>query len=198
MAGSDTTIDVCKAMKREVVASDIRGWRKDITIADAEDVEIKGQVDFVFMHVPYLDMYKYTENANDLSQMSLSQFEKKLDKIIEHVAEHLKADRFLAILVGDIRKSGLIDLSARVSIIGEKHLRLWDKAIVETPNVGSHASAVHDNMGLILNRAERFNFLIQSCDTLLIFRKRETLDQAQRESVEAIIWRLLREGGHVG
>lgn len=44
---------------------------------------------------------------------------------------------------------------------GETH-RL---AIVETTNPGAHASAGHDN------RARRGNYLLRTCDTLLLLRR---------------------------
>jgi hypothetical protein len=123
------------------------------------------------MHIPYLDMYEYTDHPADLSKMQLSDFEEKLEKILAHIAESLKPSKFLAILVGDIRKSGLVDLTASVSLIGQRHLKLWDKAIIETTNIGAHGSAAHGNIGLLMNRARRLNFLIPIHDTLLIFRK---------------------------
>jgi hypothetical protein len=48
-----------------------------------------------------------------------------------------------------------------VKMDGETH-RL---AIVETTNPGAHASAGHDN------RARRGNYLLRTCDTLLLLRR---------------------------
>jgi hypothetical protein len=172
MAGSGTTIDICKALKRKVIATDIKAWREDISVADAEALPLDRAIDFVFIHVPYLDMYQYTEEANDLSRMSLEEFEAKIDRILKQIVPSLNPERFLAILVGDIRKSGLIDLSSRVSLIGARHLDLWDKAIIETRNIGAHAVSAHGNIGLTMDRARRLNFLVQAHDTLLIFRRR--------------------------
>lgn len=171
MAGSGTTVDVCKALGREVIASDIKPWRRDIVAADAETVTLDRPLDFVFMHIPYLNMCEYTHEPGDLSRMNLADFEMKLDRIIAHVTEGLKPGRFLAILVGDVRKQGLIDLTAVVSMVAQRHLKLWDKVIVETTNPGAHASAADHNIGLLLNRARRGNYLLQTCDTLLVFRR---------------------------
>jgi hypothetical protein len=171
MAGSGTTVDVCRALGRNVIASDIKAWRRDILAADAETVKLDRPLDLVFIHVPYLGMYQYTDEPDDLSRMNLAQFGEKFDRIIAHVTEPLKPGKFLAILVGDVRKQGLIDLAAVVSMVAQRHLKLWDKAIVETTNPGAHASAGHDNMGLLLDRARRGNFLLRTCDTLLVFRK---------------------------
>lgn len=171
MAGHGTTVDVCRFLGRRIIASDIKSWREDIVPADAETVKLDGPVDFVFMHVPYLGTYRYTDEPADLSGMGLAQFEEKLDRIIAHVTEALKPKKFLAILVGDVRDSGLVDLSGRVSAIGQRHLNLWDKVIVETTNPGAHASAAHGGMGILLERARRGNYLLRTCDTLLVFRK---------------------------
>jgi len=171
MAGSGTTVDVCQALGRRVIASDIKGWRPDISAVDAENVTLNEPSDFVFMHIPYLGIYEYTNEPDDLSRMKLTDFEMKLDRIIAHVTEALKPGRFLAILVGDVRKQGLIDLTAVVSMVAQRHLKLWDKAIVETTNPGAHASAGQDNMGLLLDRARRGNYLLRTCDTLLVFRR---------------------------
>jgi len=171
MAGSGTTVDVCQVLGRRIIASDIKRWRPDISAVDAENVTVNEPADLVFMHIPYLDIYEYTTDPGDLSHMKLTDFEEKLDRIIAHVSEFLKPGGFLAILVGDVRKSGLIDLTAHVSMVGQRHLKLWDKAVIVTSNPGAHASAGHDNMGLLLDRARRGNYLLRTCDTLLVFRR---------------------------
>jgi len=171
MAGSGTTIDICKAMGRRIVASDIKAWREDFqAVTDAENIEICEQVDFIFAHLPYLDVYKYSDQACDLSNLNLNAFVDKLDRIFARFRELLKPDRFAAVLIGDVRKSGLIDLSGIVSQVGSKHLQLWDKAVIAVANPASHSGA-HGNIGLLMERAKRFNFMVQTFDTLLVFRK---------------------------
>jgi len=174
MVGSGTTIDVCKAMGRRVIASDIKAWREDFNqVTDAEKIETNEPVDFIFAHIPYLGMYRYTGLPSDLSSLNLKAFVDKLDRIFARFRDLLKPKRFLAVLVGDVRKSGLVDLSGIVSQVGSRHLKLWDKAVILIANPASHASAFHGNISLLMDRARRFNFMVQAFDTLLVFRKNE-------------------------
>ena len=62
MAGSGTTIDVCKTFSRKIKAFDLNPTRKDIIENDSRNVPLRaGVVDLVFLHPPYLDMVKYSK-----------------------------------------------------------------------------------------------------------------------------------------
>ncbi|MHC4781085.1 MAG: class I SAM-dependent methyltransferase, partial [Planctomycetota bacterium] len=66
-AGSGTTLEVGKRLKRQVIASDIYPQHDGIVKADAEKLELNGVVDLVILHPPYWDIVQYTYFEQDLS-----------------------------------------------------------------------------------------------------------------------------------
>lgn len=70
-------------------------------------------VQFVLMHPPYMDIVKFTENKNDLSNIGeTDQFLDKFRTVCENSLQYLDKDRYFAIVIGDIYKnSEVIPLS---------------------------------------------------------------------------------------
>jgi len=170
MAGSGTTIDICNALNRRVIASDLKAWREDVLACDAEKLELKEPVDFIFIHLPYWNLHHYTPYETDLSRLPHAEFLAKINRIASHLAPHLEEGKFLAILIGDIRRQGLIDLTGQVTnaIQKTKSLKLWDKIIVVT-KPGTHSA--YQKSQIPYERARRFGYFLPIYDTLLVFRK---------------------------
>jgi len=64
------------------------------------------RVQFVLMHPPYMDIVKFTEDKNDLSQIdNINAFVKKFKIICENSLKHLEKDRYFAIVIGDVYKN---------------------------------------------------------------------------------------------
>jgi hypothetical protein len=64
-------------------------------------------VQFVLMHPPYLDIVKFTDNPNDLSQIAnLKEFVGKFKVVCENSLKYLDKNRYFAIVVGDVYKNG--------------------------------------------------------------------------------------------
>jgi hypothetical protein len=59
--------------------------------------------DFVMSGPPYFDMEKYSDDVNDLSNMTWEEFKTTYDKIIKQCVAHLKDNRFAAFMVQDVR-----------------------------------------------------------------------------------------------
>jgi DNA modification methylase len=171
MAGSGTTIDVCNKLKRRCLAFDIKPIREDIKFADAEKIPVERcSVDFVFAHWPYWNMVKYSDRKDDLSNMSLSQFYEKSERIIKKIYEILKPNKYFALLIGDRRKQQqLLDLSAKLSEIGSKYFLLFDKIIWIAKDQRSLKKI--SSFNLTRWRAKTHGYHIQTFDVLLIFKK---------------------------
>lgn len=73
--------------------------------------------DFVIACPPYLDLEKYSDNPNDLSNMDHEQFEIHYSRIIQEVCRVLKPGAFAAFVTGPVRnKAGWYsDLAAMTS-----------------------------------------------------------------------------------
>ena len=68
---------------------------------------------FALLHPPYMDIVKFTENENDLSNIDdLDIFLDKFKIICENTLRHLDKNRYFAIVIGDVYKnSEVIPLS---------------------------------------------------------------------------------------
>jgi hypothetical protein len=63
-------------------------------------------VQFVLMHPPYMDIVKFTQDEDDLSQIGdINEFIKKFKTICENTLKHLEKGRYFAIVIGDVYKN---------------------------------------------------------------------------------------------
>jgi DNA modification methylase len=71
MAGSGTTIDVCKEEGRKCIAYDISPTRPDITQNDARTIPLKdNSVDMIFIDSPYGDNIDYNDHPGNIGKIS--------------------------------------------------------------------------------------------------------------------------------
>jgi DNA modification methylase len=81
MAGSGTTIDVCKEEGRRVIAFDIVPTRPDIIQADARNLPLEdNSVDMIFVDSPYGDNIKYNDHPLNIGHIPASD-EKFFDEL---------------------------------------------------------------------------------------------------------------------
>ncbi|MFX0211963.1 MAG: hypothetical protein ACFFDT_38665 [Candidatus Hodarchaeota archaeon] len=173
MAGSGTTRDVCLELDIPIRAFDIYPEYKGIERGDARKLNLQNEIaDLIFIHFPYWNMVRYNEvfktesNLADISLMNYKDFLDSSEQIFEEMYRLLKPDRFLTILIGDMRKSReIIDLSADFSFLGRSNgFKLFDKVI-------KIVAAQRSRTPLSKWRAQKYNFHQLTCDTLLVFRK---------------------------
>ena len=110
MAGSGTTIDVCKEEKRKVVAFDIVSAREDIIQADARNLPLNdNSVDMIFIDSPYGDNIKYNDHPLNIGNIPATSeiFFDELEKVMKECLRILKDGRVLAWLIGDQWAKGL-------------------------------------------------------------------------------------------
>ncbi|MFH1473468.1 MAG: DNA methyltransferase [Candidatus Aenigmatarchaeota archaeon] len=121
MAGSGTTIDVCKVLKRKCIAYDINPQRKDIIKNNSVNIPLKNEkVGMVFLHPPYWRMVKYSKDKNDLSRQSLKDFFESVKSILLESKRVLKKNKYICILTGDmIYRGKFIPLSRKIANIAE-------------------------------------------------------------------------------
>lgn len=90
------------------------------------DQLIQQQVDLVFSCPPYFDLEIYSEDEQDLSNLSWDDFKSQYVEIIEKSCEKLREDRFACFVVGDVRDSqgvyrNFIDLTKKAFIDAGLH-----------------------------------------------------------------------------
>lgn len=108
MAGSYTTRDVCAEFRIESVCFDLReGF-------DALEMNFFEEFDLVFLHPPYWNMIKYSNDPRDLSNATTYEdFLSKLHLLLSLSTKALRIGGHLALLVGDLRKRGIYTCIAR-------------------------------------------------------------------------------------
>lgn len=121
MAGSGTTIDVCKVLDRKFIAYDLNPIRADIIKNDSRELPLPNEsVDFVFFHPPYWNMVKYSNLNEDLSKQSLNKFFESIESVLNESKRVLRQNKYLAILVGDVIENGkFIPLTRKIANIAE-------------------------------------------------------------------------------
>jgi len=76
-------------------------------------------------------------------------------------------------MIGNIREGGIVDLEAKLSIMGCRHFTLWDKVVKKIRTWKQNSRG--QRMGLAIARARQHNYTVTNHDTLLVFRKEGAL-----------------------
>ncbi len=133
--GSGTTLFECEKLNRKYIGFDINPSMLEYVNSNMTDESYKSnyyvnycnsldskqvdeniekanqqfntkKVQFVLMHPPYMDIVKFTDNENDLSQIdNINDFVKQFKIICENSLKHLEKNRYFAIVIGDVYKN---------------------------------------------------------------------------------------------
>jgi len=128
-------------------------------------------VDFIIMHPPYLDIIKFTDNVNDLSQISdLNSFIGKFLDVCNNTIKYLKKDKYFAVVIGDVYKNReVIPLSfyAMNSIKRKFNVKL--KGII-IKNIEGNRGKIGKG-GIWKYRALRSDYYIFKHEYIFVFKK---------------------------
>ena len=122
--GSGTTMIESLLLNRKTIGIDINDKALNITNSRIKDIGgkyklIKGDatkltlqdksVDFICTHPPYMDIIKYSNGINgDISLLNGEEFYNSIKLVAKESFRVLKEKGYCAILIGDVRKNGLI------------------------------------------------------------------------------------------
>lgn len=168
MAGSGTTIDVCREEGRRCMAYDISPTRPDIVQNDARRIPLEDEsVDMVFIDSPYGDNIDYNDQPGNIGRISAEadEFYGALDRVMAEVYRVLKPGKTLGWLIGDqwVKKK-FTPVGFRVYEQLCRHFETVDVICVARRSQTS-------NTGIWHNRALRFNFYLRGFKYLFIMRK---------------------------
>lgn len=168
MAGSGTTIDVCREEGRRCMAYDILPTRPDIVQNDARRIPLEDEsVDMVFIDSPYGDNIDYNDQPGNIGRISAeaNEFYEALDRVMAEVYRVLKPGKTLGWLIGDqwVKKK-FTPVGFRVYEQLCRHFETVDVICVARRSQTS-------NTGIWHNRALRFNFYLRGFKYLFIMRK---------------------------
>ena len=108
---------VAKTMERNYVGIDIREEQLEENRKQANKLQLdityktpyeedNGEYDFIFTCPPYFNLEKYSNKVDDLSNMKEDRFFEEYERILINSVSKLKPNRFMAIVVGDVRRRG--------------------------------------------------------------------------------------------
>lgn len=167
--GSGTTLYECELLNRDFIGFDINQEIIDFVNGRMEDTKNiyfsifncdvtdtngvnncvekhfenskKKKIDFLISHPPYLDIIKFTELKNDLSQISdIHLFLDKFVLAMKNCVEHLKSKKHFAVVIGDIYRDGeVIPLGFYLMYAIKKNIKCKLKGIVVKDMVGNRA-----------------------------------------------------------
>jgi len=168
MAGSGTTIDVCKEERRRVIAFDIVPTREDIIQADARKLPIEDSiVDLVFIDSPYGDNIRYNEHPDNIGHISATdeKFYDELEKVMIECHRVMKTGAVLGWLIGDQwAKKVFVPVGFKIYERLTKHFEPIDVICVVRRNQTS-------NTPFWQSKALQHNFYLRGFKYLFIARK---------------------------
>ena len=104
--GSGTTKKVADLLHRECIINDLNPVHNYIKRGDSRKFNPKKNVQLIFMHPPYWDIVKYSEQENDGSnQDTLKNYLNWFEDVVDNVIQYLDKNRFLILVCGNIYKN---------------------------------------------------------------------------------------------
>jgi DNA modification methylase len=168
MAGSGTTIDVCKEEERKVIGYDIAPKHPEVIQNDARNIPLPDEsVDMVFIDSPYGDNVKYSDDPENIGNISAEDdlFYDELDKVAMEIYRILKPGKVMGWLIGDQWvKKNFTPVGFKIYQRLTKYFDTVDIACVARRGQSS-------NTGIWAYRAKKFNFFLRGFKYLFIMRK---------------------------
>lgn len=190
MAGSGTTIDVCKEEGRQVIGYDIAPAHPEVIQNDARNIPLDDNtVDLVFIDSPYSDNVKYSDHPDCIGKISCEDelFFEELEKVAKEACRILKPGKVLGWLIGDqwVKK--------KFTPVGFKLYHRLSKYFDTVDVVCVVRRGQTSNTGLWYNRARRFNFYLRGFKYLFIMRKPDS-NSVGKEEARSVKWASYERG----
>ena len=198
-AGSGTTLYECEKLDRNYIGFDINSemisyinqkmentqninfFISDCDVTDAEKMDViinqnykwceTNTVDFLIAHPPYMDIVKFTDKKEDLSNISnLDVFIEKLLLSMKNGLQYLKKSKYFAIVVGDIyKKSEVLPLGFYVMDAIKKNFKVKMKGIIVKNIEGNRGKLGSQNIWKY--RALKSDYYLFKHEYIFVFKK---------------------------
>lgn len=196
--GSGTTLIECETLERKGIGFDINNKILEIVkskIENNNDLIVencdvtnenevnnkmktslsklnKDKVDFIIMHPPYMDIIKFTDHENDLSQHdNIKEFIKTFINVCKNILEYLDNNRYFAIIIGDLyKKSEVLPLSFYVMDAIKRNFNVTLKGIV-IKNIEGNRGKI-GKQAIWKYRALNSDYFIFKHEYIIVFKKK--------------------------
>lgn len=155
-------IDDCDVTSKEKFDNKIQDYLKKFNSKN---------VHFVILHPPYMDIIKFTDKKEDLSQISdVPIFINTFKKAVDHSIQYLQKSRYFAIVVGDVYKnSEIIPLAFYVLDSIKSNFKVKLKGII-VKNIEGNRGKIGKN-SIWRYRALKSDYYIFKHEYILVFKK---------------------------
>ena len=139
----------------------------EIMLGDARNLSLPDDsVDLICTHPPYADIIQYSEGIEgDLSQLEMKDFLPEIHKSANEAFRVLKKGKYCAVLMGDIRKNGMVQPLAfeTMTMFRLAGFKLKEIIIKEQHNCQA--------TGYWKTNSIKYNFLLLAHEYLFVFKK---------------------------
>ena len=138
-----------------------------IDVADVRNLPLNdNSVDLICAHPPYADIIHYSENIEgDLSLLPIKDFLFEMGKVADEFYRVLKKGKFCAILMGDMRKKGM------VQPLAFETMRVFELAGFKAKEIIIKEQHNCKATGYWKTNSIKFNFLLLAHEYLFILKK---------------------------
>ncbi|MBO5316126.1 MAG: methyltransferase domain-containing protein [Clostridia bacterium] len=185
-AGGGTTLVEAKLLNRNIIGVDVNdvalercrekvdfeygGAKGEVHIhkGDARNLDFipSDSIDLICTHPPYADIIRYSDDIeNDLSHLNMKAFLPEIHKVAEEAYRVLKNDKYCVVLMGDIRKKGMVQPLAfeTMTMFQLAGFKLKEIVIKEQHNCQA--------TGYWKTNSIKYNFLLLAHEYLFVFKK---------------------------
>lgn len=197
--GSGTTLYECETLRRDYIGFDINvemidyvnsqmqtvsGIKYVINNCDVTDTYHfdecmqeslnkagKGSADFLIAHPPYMDIVKFTDKQEDLSNIDdLNTFLEKLKVAFSNSLKYLAKGKYFAVVVGDVyKKSEVVPLAFYTMYMIKKNFKVKMKGIIVKNIEGNRGKLGAQNIWKY--RAMKSDYYLFKHEYIFVFKK---------------------------
>lgn len=197
-SGSGTTLFECEKLNRQYIGFDVNqdiinyvndkmlgtsiNYKLnncDVTLTNEFDKNIqhdlqefqRDNVDFIIAHPPYLDIVKFTNQENDLSNISdVNLFVDEIVMAFRNALQYLPKNKYFAVVMGDVYKnSEVIPLGFYVMYAIKKNFKVKLKGIIVKNIEGNRGKLGQQNIWKY--RALMSDYFLFKHEYIFVFKK---------------------------
>jgi len=156
-------IAYCNSLDKKMVEQNFQKAKEKLKI---------NSVQFILMHPPYMDIVKFTEKEEDLSQIdNIQEFLNKFKIICNNFLPYLNKERYFAVVIGDVYKnSEVIPLGFYVMDMIKRNFKVKLKGII-VKNIEGNRGKLGVKGGIWRYRALNSDYFIFKHEYIFVFKK---------------------------